>query len=282
MTNPSVPYDPDFDEPSSAPSSKTHRGFWNALSTKQAFIVGVLTTFAVVFAVGFFVLLSIMLNGNGALFRRTTSSGATPLARVPSPTPTAAVPSPTAPTIIELAAVTSKDWVRGKRTAKVAVVEFSDLECPFCKRFHPTMKQLITAYPDDVQWVYRHFPLDSLHSKARKEAEATECAGELGGNDGFWEYTDRLFEVTPSNNGLDPAQLPQIARDIGLDRAKFQTCLDSGKYAKKVQDHLDQAVAAGGQGTPYSVVVVGDQKIPVSGAVPYGQLKSVIDSVVKK
>lgn len=199
--------------------------------------------------------------------------------------PTAAAPSreaaPPQPTrAIQLAAVTDDDWVRGKKDAKVSVVEFSDTECPFCKRFHPTMQRLIEEYPDDVNWVYRHFPL-SIHPKAAKEAEATECAGELGGQDGFWNYVDRLFEVTPSNNGLDPAQLPQIAEEVGLDRAKFEVCLNSGKYAQKVQDHLNQATAAGANGTPYSVVVVGGQKTPVSGAVPYEQLKSIIDSVIQ-
>ena len=100
--------------------------------------------------------------------------------------------------------VTDSDHLRGDPKAKVKVVEFSDLECPFCKRFHVTMQQVIEEYDGKVAWIYRHFPLDSLHSKARKEAEASECAAELGGNDGFWAYIDKLFEITPSNNGLDP------------------------------------------------------------------------------
>src|SRR5207249_6414117 len=77
-----------------------------------------------------------------------------------------------------------------------------------------------------VVWVYRHFPIDSLHSKARKEAQASECAAALGGNEAFWAYSDKLFEVTPSNNRLDLAQLPRIAQEIGLDRAQFETCLE--------------------------------------------------------
>lgn len=100
--------------------------------------------------------------------------------------------------------VDDSDHLRGDPKASVKVVEFSDLECPFCKRFHLTMQQLMEGYSGKVAWVYRHFPLDSLHPKARKEAEASECAAELGGNDGFWAYIDKLFEITPSNNGLDP------------------------------------------------------------------------------
>src|SRR3989338_2531696 len=100
--------------------------------------------------------------------------------------------------------LTDRDHLRGDPKATVKVVEFSDLECPFCKNFHRTMQQVMSEYSGQVAWVYRHFPLDSLHSKARKEAEASECAAELGGNDGFWAYVDKLFEITPSNNGLDP------------------------------------------------------------------------------
>lgn len=100
--------------------------------------------------------------------------------------------------------VGDSDHLRGDPKATVKVVEFSDLECPFCKNFHRTMQQVMEEYSDKVAWVYRHFPLDSLHPKARKEAEATECAAELQGNDGFWAYVDKLFEITPSNNGLDP------------------------------------------------------------------------------
>ena len=155
----------------------------------------------------------------------------------------------------KMAEVTSADHIRGNMKASVVVVEFSDLECPFCKAFHPTMQTIIKEYEGEVAWVYRHFPIDSRHPKARKEAEATECAAELGGNDGFWKYVDRLFELTPSNNGLDLALLPQIAEDVGLDKAKFETCLASGKYADKIQKHLDDAIASGAGGTPYSVVI---------------------------
>ena len=155
----------------------------------------------------------------------------------------------------KMAEVTSADHIRGSVHAPVLVVEFSDLECPFCKAFHGTMQTIVKEYEGEVAWVYRHFPIDSRHPKARKEAEATECAAELGGNDGFWKYVDRLFELTPSNNGLDPALLPKIAEDVGLDKAKFESCLASVKYAVKIQTHLDDALASGAGGTPYSVVI---------------------------
>jgi protein-disulfide isomerase len=117
----------------------------------------------------------------------------------------------------KIAAVTSKDHIRGNSNAKVMMVEYSDTECPFCKRFHATLNQVLSAHTakGDVAWVYRHNPL-AIHPRAQKEAEATECAAEQGGNTAFWKYLDRLIEVTPSNNGLNPAELPKIAQYIGI------------------------------------------------------------------
>jgi protein-disulfide isomerase len=185
--------------------------------------------------------------------------------------------------------VDAEDHILGSLDAPVKLVEFSDFECPFCKRFHPTMKRLMNEYgkAGKVAWVYRHFPLDSLHSKARKEAQAAECANELGGNEAFWAYSDRLFEVTPSNNRLDLALLPRIAQKIGLDRAKFETCLKGdargGKYAAHIEADVQDAVASGGTGTPFSLVIAPNGKIfPINGAQPFAALKSIIDLALKE
>ena len=182
----------------------------------------------------------------------------------------------------KIKAVSSKDHLLGDPKAPVKLVEFSDTECPFCKRFHDTMHQVVNEYGDKVAWIYRHFPLDQLHSKARKEAEATECANELGGNEKFWVYIDRLFEITPSNNGLDLAELPRIAEFVGLDRVKFEQCLNSGKYADRVRADLEDATNSGGSGTPYSIVIAPNgQKFVVSGAQPLAAVKQVIDAALK-
>jgi len=87
----------------------------------------------------------------------------------------------------------SGDYVRGSEDARIVVIEFSDLECPFCSRFHDTMKEAMTTYPDDVAWVYRHFPLDQIHPNARKAAAAVECIGEQKGADGYWAAIDAMF-----------------------------------------------------------------------------------------
>ncbi|MEK7509082.1 MAG: DsbA family protein [Patescibacteria group bacterium] len=181
-----------------------------------------------------------------------------------------------------MAPVTAADHIRGSTEAPVKIVEYSDFECPFCKSFHPTMQRVMEEYGDRVAWVYRHFPLDQIHPKADKEAEATECANELGGTDAFWKYTDRLFEVTPSNNNLDPAELPRIAQYIGLATQQFNECLSSGRHAQHVEDDTQNALATGGNGTPWSIIVAADgTKYPLSGAQPYESLKQLIELALK-
>lgn len=181
--------------------------------------------------------------------------------------------------------VTEEDHIRGNPNAPVKIVEFSDTECPFCKSFHLTMGQVIREYGVDgqVAWVYRHFPLDQIHQKARKEAEATECAAEIGGNKGFWDYVDRLFEITPSNDRLDLSLLPQIAEEVGLNRSEFVSCLESGRWADEVAADLENAINTGGQGTPWSIVIAPNgKKFSISGAQPYSVIESVIETALKE
>jgi len=186
--------------------------------------------------------------------------------------------------------VTSDDHIRGDSNAPIKIVEYSDLECPFCKVFHLTLQQMLQQYGNKVAWVYRHAPLDQLHSKARKEAEAVECAGDVGGKEKFWTYMDRLIEITPSNNGLDPNKLPEIASYVGIDKTKFQSCLSSGKYADKIQKDLDNATISGFRGTPFSIIVVNDKpKGSLPGALPLNEqlpgnqpnLKMILDQELK-
>lgn len=184
---------------------------------------------------------------------------------------------------INIKPVDKSDHILGDFNAPVKIVEFSDLECPFCKSFHPTVKQIVDDYDSKVALVYRHFPLDQIHSKARQEAVATECAAELGGNDKFWAYLDRLFEVTPANNGLDLKMLPEIAQYVGLDSQEFESCLFSGKYDSHVEEDLQDAIASGGRGTPYSIVIAPNGKrFPVGGAESYLGLKSIIDMALEE
>ncbi len=180
-----------------------------------------------------------------------------------------------------IAPVSAEDHIRGNPDAALVIVEYSDLECPFCKVFHNTMRQIMSEYDGKVAWVYRHFPIPQLHHKAPHEAEASECAAELGGNIAFWQFVDEVFKRTNSNDSLDPAELPKIAGDIGLDTVKFNSCLSSGKYTEAIQKSAEAAVEAGARGTPYSVIISGDQKVVINGAEPIESVRAKIDSLLK-
>ncbi len=184
---------------------------------------------------------------------------------------------------IQVNPITEKDHIRGNPNAPVAIIEFSDTECPYCKQFHQTMKMIMDEYGAEgkVAWVYRHMPIDNLHKKARKEAEASECAASIGGKDVFWKYIDAIYEKTNSNDSLDPSELPKIAGSLGLDVDKFNTCLSGGQFAQVVTDHINDGQKAGARGTPYSVLIAPNgEKIAIEGAYPYDVVKSIIDTAL--
>jgi protein-disulfide isomerase len=135
----------------------------------------------------------------------------------------------------------------GKPDAPLTLIEFSDYQCPFCRRyFQTTLPALKTEYIDTgkVRYVFRDFPLDRIHPQARKAAEAAHCAGDQGK---YWEMHDLLFQ---DQQALDLDQLKKYARDLQLDPTAFDTCLEQGKYTAEVQQDYDEGVAAGVRGTP--------------------------------
>ena len=176
------------------------------------------------------------------------------------------------------------DHIRGSADAPVSLVEYSDFECPYCKRFDATAKQIIDAYGGKVNWVYRHNPLSFHEPMSSKESMASECAAELGGNDMFWKYNDAIYAMTTSNgNGLSVDDLYKIAADIGLNQNGFETCLDSEKYKSKVQADIDNGAVSGVEGTPGSFLVnnkTGDV-VYVEGAQALAKFKLKIDPMLQ-
>jgi protein-disulfide isomerase len=198
-----------------------------------------------------------------------------------NPSDTVPAAAPPAQAAIKKPELTADDHIKGNKNAKVILVEYSDMECPFCKRFHPTMQQIFSDYSDKVQWVYRHYPL-SFHANAQKEAEASECAAKLGGNDAFWKYTDAVYERTAGNGtGFALDKLVPLAKEIGLSESQFKTCLDSGEFAQRVKDHMAQGSAEGVTGTPGTILIEanGDTQL-ISGALPYEQIKPMIEKAL--
>jgi len=188
---------------------------------------------------------------------------------------------PSAGALDALKPVSAEDKILGDPSAPVKIVEFSDLECPFCARFHTTMQQVMNEYGKDgrVAWVYRHFPLESIHPSARLGANGAECAGELGGPSKFWDFTNTVFER--QSGGLSSAMFSQVANDIGIDNAAFSSCIESGRYDALIDQHIEDAIATGGRGTPYSIVVAADgRKSAINGADTFAVVKSKIEQAL--
>lgn len=180
--------------------------------------------------------------------------------------------------------VTADDHIRGNPNAPILLVEYSDYDCPFCKAFHETMQQIMGEYGADgkVAWVYRQFPLQQLHPNAPKLAAASECVAGLGGNDAFWRFTDLVFGERDTNEFTDLARLPEFAETSGVDKGQFEVCYNSGKYDDVIANDLSAAIAAGGNGTPYTVVLVGDQKGIINGAQPYANVRQIIEQLLSQ
>jgi len=178
----------------------------------------------------------------------------------------------------------TRDHIYGNPDAAVSLIEYSDFECPFCKAFHPTAKKIVEAYEGKVNWVFRHYPLGFHNPAAQREAEASECVNELGGNEAFWKYTDLIYQYTALNGkGVPIDRLVPLTEEIGLDGEQFQACLDSGKYTERVQKDFQEGTNSGISGTPGNILLnnnTGEVKLK-SGALPFEALKAEIDQMLK-
>ena len=156
--------------------------------------------------------------------------------------------------------VLPNDPVTGPASARVQIVEFSDFQCPFCKRVTPILKQLTAKYPTQVKLVWKDFPL-AIHPDARPAAEAAQCARDQGK---FWEYHDKLFD---NQSAMTPENLKQWAGQMGMDAAKFSACYDNATHRALVQSDMDEGTRAGVSSTPTIFIngraVVGAQPIEV-------------------
>jgi protein-disulfide isomerase len=165
--------------------------------------------------------------------------------------------------------------VLGNPQAPVTMVEFSDFECPFCRRYvQQTQPQIFEKYVDSgqVRYMFKDFPLSSIHPQAQKAAEAAECAGAQGQ---YWAMHDRLFEGQDEwNLANDPiAAFEGYAAELGLEAGQFSACLASGQFAAEVQADAAEGTAAGVEGTP--TFFINGQK--VIGAQPFGEFERIIE-----
>lgn len=206
-------------------------------------------------------------------------SSASDIAKVTTTTPTAVAAANTNPTPAvagKLEAVTDEDHVRGDVSkAKVVLVEYSDFQCQYCSKHHPTMEQVMEEYGDDVAWVYRHFPL-SFHANAEPSSIASECAAAQGK---FWEFADAMFEERTKLSGtLEAAEtfMSATAKAIGLNVSEYEKCYAAGDTTA-VDEDAASGKTAGVSGTPATFV----NGTLVSGAVPFSSMKKIIDDALE-
>lgn len=163
--------------------------------------------------------------------------------------------------------VAAEGPARGPEQAPVTIVEFSDYQCPFCRRAEPVVEQVLERYPEQVRLVYRHFPLDSIHPRARAAAEAAVCAEEQGH---FWPYHEQLFA---NQDALEDDALAGYAEQAGLDMEAFRSCLSEPETRERVETDLAAGRALGVTGTPAFFV----NGIPLRGARPLDDFVDVIE-----
>lgn len=181
--------------------------------------------------------------------------------------------------------VSQDDHILGNPDAPIVVIEYSDIECPFCKQFHLTMKQIMSEYGDtgQVAWVYRNFPLAQLHPNAPRLAEAAECVADIGGNQTYWNFLDELFAIAPGNTQFPMGRLNEAVGNVGVNVQQFESCLSAGTFRTRVENQFNDAVRAGGQGTPHNIIVTrAGSVIPVPGAQPYSQMRSIIETIIQE
>jgi protein-disulfide isomerase len=162
--------------------------------------------------------------------------------------------------------------VRGNPNAPVTIVEFSDFHCPFCRRAHPVIQQVLAKYGDRVRLVYKDMPLDNLHPNARAAAEAGHCAAEQGK---FWEFHDKLFASEPDSS---PATLNRLAQESGINVAPFEACYKARRFKAQVDASSQEGTRLGVTGTPTFFI----NGRTVTGALPLDSFVKVIDEELKR
>ena len=187
--------------------------------------------------------------------------------------PAAQAQQPAAPVAVLDFVNIDDDPFLGSANAPVVIVEFSDFQCPFCSRFHTdTFQPLLDQYGNDIQFVYRDFPIASIHPQAQEAAEASECADEQGA---YWEYHDKLFT---NQTALASSDLLTYASELELDVDAFTECLETGRFRDEVLDDMNEGRSYGVTGTPTFFI----NGVRLVGAQPLEAFQSIIDEELAK
>ena len=175
------------------------------------------------------------------------------------------------------------DHILGNPAAPVKIVEYADFDCEYCRSFSNTLHEIIAneGIKGQVAWVYREFPLTTLHPNALAAARAAECAAKTGGNDVFWRFADLLF----ANQPADPSTFGDLAASAGAPADAFASCYAdaANQVDARIEADSSNAKAVGAEGTPYSLLLApGAAPIVLDGAYTYDALKQLVDQAVAK
>ena len=194
----------------------------------------------------------------------------------PGPAAADANPNEALPANASVPAPNAQDHVIGDINAPVVLIEYSDFQCYYCMQVYPTIKKIVDESKGQIAWVMRNLPLDSLHPEARPAGLAAECIAEQKGNEGWWAFADDIFA---DQENMGTARYLTLAQKAGVNMAQYLSCVSTKKYNDKLDQQSGEAYAAGGQGTPFTIVYGNGASIPLSGALPYAQFSSVIKAV---
>jgi len=186
----------------------------------------------------------------------------------------------TSTSLNNLIPVNYNDHVQGNRQAKIKIIEYGDLECSVCANFNPIMQEINKKYNNQIQWVYRHFPITSIHAQAADAAIASECVADLGGEAKFWQFINAVF-ANQKLLGLSLYQ--QLAAELNIDQQKFINCLESGQFSSKVNAHRNNAIESGATGTPFVVIELPDgTRDSFSGLASFEEMDLIIGGYFSK
>lgn len=175
------------------------------------------------------------------------------------------------PTARTFAVATDDDPQTGPKDAPLVIVEFSDFQCPFCRQAFPILRELVTRYPNEIRFIYRDFPISSIHPLAQAAAEAGECAHQQGK---FFEFHDKVFL---NQDSLTEESFERFAQELNLDETQFSQCLSSHKYKTEVEKDYQDGLAAGVSGTP--TFFVNGRRVP--GVISLEIWEQIVQSVAK-
>ena len=194
----------------------------------------------------------------------------------PAPAAVADAAGSNLPASVNVPPPKASDHIEGSPNAPIVLIEYADFQCPYCAQVYPTIKNIVDNSNGQIAWVMRSFPLTSIHPLAAGAATAAECIAALGGNDDYWKYVDAVY-TNQAQLGTDYER--QLALSFGISASAYDNCIAQNPYQARITGDSGDAIASGGQGTPYTVVYSASYQAAIPGALPADQFNAVIQSV---